>query len=220
MIKAVIFDMDGVLIESEEAVWKSFNTLLKKEGVRFNNRWIKKYRGMSLKDQLSIWREKHGIKKYDEHEFAEKALQIQLKIMKGKIKPSKQLLQTLKELKKKNIKLAVATSSYKARAEKILSMLKIKKYFKTIIAAEDVKKHKPNPDVFLKAAEKLGVKPEDCVVIEDAANGIEAAKKGGMKAIGYAKNQRKRKELKNAEVLVSNFKQLNAKLRGYTRQPS
>ena len=96
--------------------------------------------------------------------------------MKKELHPNKSLNKFLKEAKEKGIKLAVATSSLRWRAERILGLLQIKEIFNAIVTAEDVENHKPNPDIFLEAAKQINSLPENCIVIEDAANGISSQK--------------------------------------------
>lgn len=208
-IKAVIFDMDGVLVNSTKYIWKSFNILLKEEGVHFSDDDIKKYLGHSLRDDLALWKKEYKIKDYNLEEFSRKAGEMELGFMKKELKDNKNLMELLKLLKKDSIKLAVATSSLRWRAEKILDLLKIKGYFDVIVTAEDVKNHKPSPEIFLEAAKRLKVNPEYCVVIEDAANGIEAAKAGKMKAIAFLTPYHTKQELSKADLIISDFKELN-----------
>lgn len=207
-IKAIIFDMDGVLVNSTKYIWKSFNILLKDEGVHFSDDDIKKYLGHSLRDQLSLWKKEYKIKDYDVGEFSRKAGEMELGFMKKELKENKDLIELLKLKKKEGIKLAVATSSLRWRAERILDLLKIKEYFDAIVTAEDVKNHKPHPEIFLEAAKRLKVNPEYCVVIEDAVSGIEAAKAGKMMAIAFLTPYHTKQELSKADLIVSNFKEL------------
>ncbi len=95
--------------------------------------------------------------------------------------------------------MAIATSGpHKKHLPLLLKKLKIASYFSAIVTAEDVKKAKPAPDLFLKAAEELDVNPADCLVLEDAPNGILAAKRAGMIGYGVNKNREVQKELKKA----------------------
>ncbi|MFA5084218.1 MAG: HAD family phosphatase [Candidatus Paceibacterota bacterium] len=211
MLKAVIFDMDGVLINSTKYIWKSFNILLKDSGVHFSDKDIKKYLGFSLRDKLELWKKDYGIGDYNLEEFSRKAGKMELEFMKKELHPNEDLDRFLNELKDNGIKLAVATSSLRWRAEKILEVLQIKEFFDAIVTAEDVKNHKPSPDIFLEAAKQLDENPENCVVFEDAVNGIEAAKKGNMKAIAMKTEFHSRKELKNADLIIDDFSEINLK---------
>jgi len=203
---AVIWDMDGVLVDSTKNIWDSFNKLLKPHGIQFSDEDIKKYLGRSLRDQIASWKERWDIN-LEVEKFSKEAGEAELEVMEKKA--DKNLLKLLNELKKNKVPMGVGTSSLRWRAEKILDLLEIKDYFSVLVTAEDVTNHKPNPDIFLKVGEKLGVKPENCVVIEDAASGIEAAKRGNMKAIGYLTKYHKKSELEKADLVIENFSDIS-----------
>ena len=209
MLKAVIFDMDGVLIDSTKYIWESFNQLVKPMNVHFDDAAIKKYMGNSLRDQISMWKEDYGIDVGDAGEFSVKSHNIALKLMGEKTGLSEGLLPLLNDLKERNVPMGVGTSSTKARAESMLSVAGIDKYFTAVITCEDVTEHKPKPHIFLEVARRLNTLPENCVVLEDAAVGIEAAKKGNMKSIGYATDTNSVKELSGAEKIIRSFKELS-----------
>jgi beta-phosphoglucomutase family hydrolase len=99
---------------------------------------------------------------------------------------------------------AIASAAPRANVEAILEALHSARYFDAIVSAEDVHRGKPDPEVFLVAAKKLGVAPDQCIVVEDAAHGIEAARAAGMKSIGVGTN---RKMLK-ADLVVQSLDQL------------
>lgn len=207
MLKAIIFDLDGVLIDSNKYIWEAHNSILEEEGIHLNRNEVKEYLGMSLRDQYGAWKKKYGIKKYNLEDFRQKSLEIQQKLMKNE-KPNPALVRLLKQLKENNIKLAVATSSTRYRAEWILKKLKIIDYFESIVTADDVEKHKPEPDLFLEAAKHIKTTPKCCVVIEDARTGIEAAKKANMKVVGRLREHHTRAELSEADLVIDSFDEL------------
>ena len=205
----VIFDMDGVLVNSTKYIWESFNHALKPYGVHFSNKDIKKYLGLSLRDDLELWKKEYGIElEFDK--FSEDTLKIQLNLLKN-AKVDLNLLKLLQELKSKDIPMGVGTSSLRWRAERILKILNIYNYFLTMVTAEDVTNHKPNPDLFLEVAKRMKIAPENCVVIEDASSGIEAAKRGKMKAIGLITEYNNKKELKDSDLIIKDFSELSYK---------
>jgi len=208
MLKAIIFDMDGVLIDSIGPIWESFGRVLKDEGVHFSDDYIKKNLARSLRDNLQAWKTEFGIKDYDLMEFSKKAGEIQFELMK-KAKVNSELVALLQESKKANAVCAVATSSLRWRAEKILDLLDIKSFFQALVTADDIKNHKPAPDTFLEAAKKLNIKPEECVVIEDAGNGIDAAKNANIKTIALLTKYHSLDELKHADLVIKDFSELN-----------
>lgn len=205
----VIFDMDGVLIDSTKYIWESFNKMLKPYGIHFSDNDIKKYLGLSLRDQVALWKKEYGID-IDYMKFSKEAGEMELNSMQNK-RPNKRLLNLLNELKKKKVRIGIGTSSLRWRADRIIDLLKIKEYFPIIVSSEEVINHKPNPDLFLKVAEKINIPPENCVVIEDAASGIEAAKRGNMKAIGFLTKYHKKSEFKKADLIINDFSEVSYK---------
>ncbi len=108
----------------------------------------------------------------------------------------------LDKAKTMNIKLAIGTAAPKANVDFVLDNLNLRSYFPVIIGPEDVRESKPHPDVFLQAASRLGIAPDQCVVFEDAPKGIEAAARAGMKAVGIT-SYHSSEELKNNNLLFT-----------------
>lgn len=211
MLRAIIFDMDGVLIDSPKYNWKSFNQLLAKYGVAIGKEEIKnRYLGRSLRDQIKMIREAHHIEEeIDIVDFSRKANVIQLRMMRSKVGPNKQVQRLMHEAKANDIKIAVATSSTKARAAKILKLIGVFDLLNVLITADDIEKHKPYPDIYLKAADALEANPKDCIVFEDALDGIISARKAGMKVIGIVTVYHTRKELHEADLVIDKFSQID-----------
>jgi HAD superfamily hydrolase (TIGR01509 family) len=201
---AVIFDMDGVLVDSTEIIWASHNEVLGRYGVHLTDADIRQYQGKSLRDGIEGWNKKYGLS-LDLKTHTEASWPIQLRMIE-KMHPDPGLLTLLDDLKSYDVKMGVGTSSQKFRAEKILELLKLRDYFTVLVTANDVQRHKPNPDVYLEVANKLDIAPERCVVFEDAYNGIEAAKRGNMKTIGYSKYA---DEMKNADLIINSFSDIS-----------
>jgi beta-phosphoglucomutase len=208
MIEAIIFDMDGVLIDSTKYIWESFNVLLSEYGVNIPDEKIKKYMGRSMRDQIEMWKGDYGIPHLDYHEFSEKAWKIELELMKRDIKTSGPLYDLIEDVKSKGIKLAVATSSTRSRAEKLLDLINVREYLDVLVTCDDVTYHKPHPEIFLKAAEELGVKPGYCVVFEDAKNGIKAAISAGMKSVGKLTYFHSEDELSASNMTINDFSEI------------
>lgn len=207
-IEGVIFDMDGVLIGTEN-IWKSFNIVLSELGVKISLTKLKEYNGMSLRDQIQMWKKDFNIKQdINVEQFSREAGKIELGFYAKKGFDNKKLIVMLENLKSHNIKMAVATSSLKWRAEKILDSLEIRSYFGAVVTAEDVEKHKPNPDLFLRAAQEINANPKNCIVIEDAPNGIAAAIKAEMKVVALFTNFHTKNELSDANLIINNLDEI------------
>lgn len=213
MVNAVIFDMDGVLVDTTNYITISFNKLLEKYGAYMNPEYRKKTIGRSLRDQIEMWKKDFNIKEeIDLKDFSKKSLEIQLKLLKKDIKPNEYLLNLVKKLKDNNIKIAVATSSTKDRAIQLLKLVDFFDKIDALITVEDVKLHKPNPEMFLKTAEELEVNPENCIVVEDAVNGIQAANAANMKSIAFVTSYHAKEEFQDiADLIINDFSELDYK---------
>ena len=105
------------------------------------------------------------------------------------------------------MKTALATSAAEERMKIILQMTGLEYQFDTVISAASIKNSKPDPEIFLTAAKKMSIKPEDCLVIEDSINGVKAAKNAGMKCIGFDRNGEQ--DLSDADILINSFYENN-----------
>lgn len=184
--KAVIFDLDGVIVCTDECHYKGWKKLADDEGIYFDHKINERQRGVSRMESLDILLEK-ATKTYTDDEKLEMATR-KNEYYKGYIKslsPSDILpgvLDFTGFLKDKGIKIAIGSSSKNTPA--ILKNIGLDTYFDAVADGNDISKSKPDPEVFLKAAQKLGVQPMECLVVEDADAGIEAAIAGGMDVIG------------------------------------
>ena len=185
MLKAVIFDLDGVLVSTDEMHFKAWSRLAEEIGITtFTKEDNIRQRGVSRMASLEIVLEKSD-KSYTDEEKAELADRKNSNYceMLKTLTPDDVLdgaLDFLKLLKANNIKTAVGSASKNAPV--ILEKTGLIEYLDAISCGLDVTKSKPDPEVFLKAAEKLGIEPKDCLVVEDAHAGVLAAKNGNMYA--------------------------------------
>jgi len=206
---AVIFDMDGVLFQSQKYIWRSFMELLKPYGeIKFTDKEIRTHLGASLRDTVEVWNKKYKLK-IDHKKFSQDATELELEFMAGELVADKGVIRLLKELKNNKISMAVGTASQGYRAKKMLKILKVSNYFPVVISADDTHKHKPDPEIFLLAAEGMKILPAKCVVLEDSESGIKAANYGGMKSIGVKTAFNTEESLKTADLIIQNFSELS-----------
>jgi beta-phosphoglucomutase len=203
-IKACIFDLDGVIVDTAKYHYLAWKELAKGLSFDFTEKDNERLKGVSRMRSLDILLE-IGKKELDEEtklKFAEnknkKYLEYILKMTPEEILPG--VIDFLKDLRSKNIKIALGSASKNAMT--ILNQLKLKDYFEVVIDGTKVSKAKPDPEVFLKGAEALHIKPEECIVFEDAEAGIEAAINGGFKCVGIGSPE----NLSNANYVMSGFK--------------
>lgn len=183
-IEAVIFDMDGVLIDSEP-LWKIAEvTVFTKLGLSLVANDFEQTVGLRIDQVVEYWRNRFPWTQdisTDEVVGEIVTLVSQLVAEKGEALPG--VLDILKWLKTNNIKLGVGTSSYMKIVDAVMTKLNVTDYFEVIHSAEHEKYGKPHPAVYLTCAEKLNVNPNKCVVIEDSFNGLLAAKAASMATI-------------------------------------
>ena len=210
MLKAIIFDMDWVLADSTESIRKSFAKIFEKYWVDISQWDKRKYLWRALKDQLDMLKEEYHVQRdIPVKEFSDEAFQYELEFMKDKLHPDPEIQNFIQEAKEKWNKIAVATSSSRRRAKIMLDLLGVSPLLDAFITCEDVEKSKPDPAIFLKAAETLGIQPQDCIVVEDAVNGIQAAQAGGMKSAGKIWPEQTREELSIADIVFSDFSEIS-----------
>ena len=199
----VIFDMDGVLADTGPIHFESWVKMANEIDVKFTREFFEDTFGQQ---SVIITRKLLG-DKVDDKELVKRANLKEFyyrEMVKDKLEPLPGAIELIKTLKNKKFKLAVGSSGPPENVELLLNTLKVKKYFDVIITAAEVSKSKPEPDVFLIAAEKVNVKAENCIVIEDAPVGIEAAKRAGMKSIAITTTHNE-KELLIADLIVKDL---------------
>lgn len=208
-MKAVIFDMDGVLVDSQPYHFKADIDTMAEYGVIKDQKFYESFAGTLTADRMRTLKEMFGLDAPVE-EMTIKRENMILDIMgKEDIKPVLGIPEFLRSIKEKELTTAVASSSDYKLINLILDRLKIAKYFDSVTSGSDVKRGKPSPDVFLLAAERIGIEPAECLVVEDSENGVKAAKAAGMKALGYINPTSGKQDLSLADFITDDFKKIS-----------
>ncbi len=182
-IKAIIFDMDGVIIDSEplwrRAMIQSFNAI----GIPFTDEECRMTTGLRFIEVAEFWFNKHEIKSMTTFEFDHMVISrlCELIINEGKLMHG--VLDMLNYLKKEGYKIALGTSSNILLMNTVIDELKIRNYFDAVCSAQNLEFGKPHPEVFINCAKELQIKPSECLVVEDSVNGVIAAKAAQMKVL-------------------------------------
>ncbi len=192
---AVIFDLDGTLVDLFELHLRGFQEVMEGDyGLDFQREDLEVHYGRTAADIARIFFEKHGVEGVDYGEFTRKRRQHVIDNMNScRVLPGAEEL--LRALRKKGVRMAVATSNHPRTGRAIMGSCGLTDYFQAEVYRTDDLKSKPAPDIFLKAAEELKMKPGDCVVVEDSVYGIQAAKAAGMKSVAVATGTHTRDEL-------------------------
>ena len=182
---AFIFDMDGTLVDNMHFHTEAWGKMLAENGVEMNaHDFLVKTAGKTNREILpgvfgDISDERIAELGTRKETLYQELFAPHRAVVKG-------VIEFLKASQKLGIKMAVSTAAPVVNVEFILDGLDLRKYFAAVVTAADVKEGKPNPEIFLKSAEKLNVAPQNCLVFEDAIGGFEAANRAGMKSIGIA----------------------------------
>lgn len=183
-IKGVLFDMDGVLLDSEEFICRAAIAMFAGHGLRVQPADFVPFVGAGENRYIGGVAEKYNFPLDLERDKA-RTYQIYEEIVRGRLKPLDGAKEFIARCKAQGLKIAVATSADKVKMQINLREIGIpESLFHATVNGQEVERKKPSPDIFLKAAAKIGLLPENCLVVEDAINGVEAAKKAGCKCLG------------------------------------
>jgi len=203
---AVLFDLDGVIVDSKEAHFLAFRQLGEEVGYPCTRETFTHIFGMH-NNEIFPFLFGHPLPQTRITELADRKEAIVREIMRGHVQALPGARALVHALRDAGFHLAIGTSTPLANVELILGELGQREYFQVIVSAEDVTEGKPNPQVFLLGAERLGVSPDRCVVIEDAVAGVQAARNGGMKALAVTTNH-SREALSKAERVVDSLEEV------------
>ena len=202
--KAAIFDLDGVIVDTAKFHFLAWKRLASELGFEFTEKDNERQKGVSRMQSLEILLEVGGFSDLSEEKKQEMTTkknqwykEYLYEMTPAELLPGAE--EFLKYLRLKGIKISLASASKNAPI--ILEKLNITNLFDAIVDGNSVSKAKPDPEVFLKAAEKLGIDPSECFVFEDAQAGVEGAKNAGMRVVGIGK----RKILQEADIVVNGF---------------
>jgi beta-phosphoglucomutase len=202
-IKGCIFDLDGVIVDTAKYHYLAWKRLAKELGFDFTEKDNERLKGVSRMASLEILLEIGGLSLDEETKLALAEKKNRWYVDYITVMEENEVLPGAKEFieRAKAAGLKIALGSASKNAVTILNRLKLMSYFDAIIDGTKVSKAKPDPEVFLLAAQELGLPAEACVVFEDARAGVEAAKKAGMKCIGVGSSP----ELSEADLIIPGF---------------
>ena len=187
MEKVILFDMDGVLVNTEPLHYKLWMQVFAERGIQLDFEVYKGCIGSNNKRLMELIWEHMGLDFRGNPDLPHRYYELKSDYLRnGDIPRIEGVSETLAELQRRGYRMAVASSATPEYIELCTDRTGIAPFFDVRFSAERVKNSKPAPDVFLAAAEKMGVTPAECVVVEDSTNGTLAAKAAGMRCIGFA----------------------------------
>src|SRR3954451_1785107 len=214
---AVIFDLDGVLLDSEPIYLAATNSVLAAEGKYISPEQNARYIGVRFRDMLADIIPGMGLA-HDADYYIEATRAAVLEAFGKPLTPPPGARELIERLADHGVPRAVDSSSVHAWVEQVLTNLGVREHFPIVVGGDDVAHGKPSPDIFLRCAELLGVDPARCVVIEDSANGVLAARSAGMAAIGLRTAATSTLVLEGCLAVVESFHEAAGHI-GFTLDP-
>ncbi|MEI5983625.1 MULTISPECIES: HAD family hydrolase [Sphingobacterium] len=212
-INAVLFDMDGTLIDSEYFYFSNWAPILKSDydfEIDFDD-WIRDFAGHTLKDNVEMLNREHQLQ-VDEEDmwFATRANYAKANMKNIRLMPHAK--EILEKAKAEGLTLGLVTSSYQTTVQTVLGEHQLLDYFSFFVTRELVESPKPNPEPYLLAVEKLNIPKEEIVVIEDTSTGCTAAKDAGLYCIAVSKQAVERQRLNHADLLLNDLAEVKNSL--------
>src|ERR1051326_3421053 len=210
MIQTVIFDMDGVIIDSEPVHFKIEKQIFEELKIAVSFEEHCSYVGTSSQNMWEMIIPKHGVPDQPEALVKkEHALYMNYLLNARDLHPIPGAEELIQELHKNNFKIIVASSSYREVIDIVLKKFNLSDYFMERVSGTELSHSKPHPEIFLRSAKLANSEPRECLVIEDSENGITAAKAAGMKCIGFLNPNSGVQNLNKADALIKSFSELN-----------
>ncbi|MCM3749212.1 HAD family phosphatase [Paenibacillus pasadenensis] len=211
-MQAFLFDMDGVIIDSEPLHFATDIQTVAELGAVIDQEGLEPFVGMTNPEMWKSLRAQFGFTP----SIAE-IIEIQTKqklaaLHSSQLEPIEGIRDLIDSLRMLGIPAGVASSSPRSFIEAVLGKFGLIDSFSCIVSGEEVPRGKPAPDVYLEAARQLGISPEYCVVLEDSRNGLRAAKAAGMKAIGFRNPNSGNQDLSEADLIVAAIGEIRADL--------
>ncbi|UPS90912.1 HAD family phosphatase [Bizionia sp. M204] len=210
MLKAVLFDMDGVIVDTEPLHHKAYYGMFNSLKLDVTEQQYQSFTGQST---INVCRQLCNHFKLAN--APEELVQIKRHIFKDLFVSDSSLqlidgvLELIQDYHKNKVTLVLASSASMQTIESVFNRFELDPYFKAKLSGADLKASKPHPEIFLKAAESSGFKKEQCLVIEDSTNGIKAANAAGIFCVGYKSLHSKNQNYETANLVIDDFKSIS-----------
>ncbi len=209
MLQCVIFDMDGVIIDSEPLHYQVFEIHCRDLGFKAAEEDYNAFIGCTDLDMYAFLKEKYGLYESAENLVEYKRTLFVSCLLNADIKPIPAVEPLIRQLSASGIQLALASSSEMEVIRLVLDKFNMGKLFDVVVSGTELQRSKPAPDIFLRTAALLNAEPRTCMVIEDSRNGVAAAKAAGMKCIGFQNPNSGNQDLSAADRIISHFSEID-----------
>ena len=208
-MEAFLFDMDGVIVDTQQYHSRALQQVFTEIGVSVSLAELSQYAGTKRGSSFRGIAAQRGLKLLVEQLSARKDVLFNDIIAHTQLQPIEGIPELLAKLQAAGIPMAIASSSSDAFIAYIVDCLHIRSFFDALLSGENLPESKPNPAIYLLTAQTLGVLPEQCVVLEDAALGVQAAKAAGMYCIGYQNPHSGQQDLSHADEIVASIRDIH-----------
>lgn len=209
MLKAVIFDMDGVIINSEPLHHKAYHKMFEEVNINVSDSLYESCTGQSTLNVCKHVKDTFNLKETPETLVAIKRKHYEYIFENDKtFNLIDGVLNLIKDYHANGLTLVLASSASMPSINRIFNRFDLNKYFKAKLSGADLKASKPHPEIFIKAAEASGFSPEECIVIEDSTNGITAANAANIFCVGFDSVHSKNQDYTNANLKIKDFKEI------------
>lgn len=209
MLRGLLFDMDGVLVNNLDVHRQAFAEFFRRYGVERPFENLNRLFGMGNDDIMGELMPRDIVERVGIRELGYEKEAIYREIYAPIIEPQAGLVDLLAASEREGLRCAVGSSGYRANVDFVLEKCDIERYFAAAVAGDEVTRCKPDPEIYLTAAAKLGLEPRECVVFEDAEAGIEAAKRAGIKVVALATTfTREFLENTDADLIINDFRDI------------
>lgn len=209
MLKAVIFDMDGVIVDSEPLHYKAYQNMFKDVNIKVSNALYESFTGQATLPICQTLKDKFNLNQSPEELVAIKRKHFKylfdndnsFKLIDG-------VLDLIKDYYNNGLKLVLASSASMPNINRIFTRFNLDQYFVAKLSGADLKASKPHPEIFINAAKASGFKREECIVIEDSTNGIKAANDAGIFCIGFNSKHSRNQDFSTANKVIRTFEDI------------
>ncbi len=208
MIRAVVFDMDGVVADTGTVGFIADYSVLKSIGAVKSEKDFVRSVGMPARHTYNRILSEKNIDADVNELLNKREAEVERAIASKGLKPSVGFNEIVKKLKARGYKVALASSASRRTVDNVLSALRLNNVFYLVVSANDVKMNKPAPDIYIEAARRLNLSPDECVAVEDSETGVASAKSAGLKCIALRTEQTAEHDLSAADVIVSNLRDI------------
>jgi HAD superfamily hydrolase (TIGR01509 family) len=202
-VRAVIFDMDGVIVDSEPYSLRALIDILRQYSIEPTEDDIRRSYGRRIRDDFVDYFSRYGVTADLDTAIARKHARY-YHLAAGRLKPFPGVMALVKRLHAYGYRLALASSGDRVKVAFGMQALGLDGTFESVVCGDDVRRGKPDPEIYVLAAQRLGIPPAGCVAIEDAPAGVEAAKRAGMRCIAVT-NSVAHEQLQKADLIVESL---------------